>query len=119
MKRPTKHLPKSTKPIPLCYRCESRAAARETGSGPRYECGQTGAVAGCYMYRPVVPLVIARNPGDARELVAPWFIAARSHAIAHAKTILRVHKVRGGVVIWHDPSSKRHTTEDRQIEPDF
>ena len=53
----------------LCFRCEYRAqfleqefTKKDSGGGPRFEC-QTGlSVNSCYMFRPVIPLVI--EPSD-------------------------------------------------------
>ena len=64
----------------LCHRCDYRARYLEDGSGPRSECKSNGAVRSCYMYRPVMPLVLAPNEGDDRPLVAGIF-SSRSHSI--------------------------------------
>ena len=83
---------------PLCWRCDHRIAfvERVDAEGisfanltvenrphcPRYECGDLGAsVAGCYMYRPVVPVIIERDTGERRQLFAGAMIAARAHGV--------------------------------------
>lgn len=68
--------------LPLCHRCEFRARFLETGDQPRYECGQPGAVASCYMFAPVKPLVMEADNSDRRPLGGPWMISARRHAVA-------------------------------------
>lgn len=53
----------------LCFRCEERAKFHETGHAPRYECGEIDkAVNGCYMFKPVKPIVIKPRKGDERPL---------------------------------------------------
>jgi len=70
---------------PLCYRCEHRARFHETGHGPRMECqNATTASCGCYMYRPVEPLILRaaeseKQIGVKRPLGGPGMIAARAH----------------------------------------
>ena len=55
--------------IPLCYRCEHRAQFLENGSRPRYQCGEIGeAVHGCYMFKPVKPLVLKPRDNDHRPI---------------------------------------------------
>ncbi len=62
----------------LCHRCEYRARFLEDGLGPRYECQQAGrSICGCYMYRPVRPVVLKPRAGDKRPAGGPWAIAAR------------------------------------------
>lgn len=88
---------------PLCFRCEFRAEFLETGHGPRWECQQSGAVNGCYMYRPVRPVVLARDRGDHRNMAAPWFVSARSHGIRvcdEGKYVIR--GVKDGAVIYYE-----------------
>lgn len=65
----------------LCYRCEYRARYYETGSGPRYEChSQDTCVAGCYMYKPVVPCAtVPSNKVDWRPRHGPAMISSREY----------------------------------------
>jgi len=68
--------------IPLCYRCEYRAAYNETGHGPRCECQDVNtAVVSCYMYRPPRPLVISPNKGEDRPLHIGAAFSGRGHAV--------------------------------------
>jgi len=92
-------------PLPLCHRCEHRAVFLETGHGPRYECQQAGAVASCYMFRPVIPLVLHRDKGDRRGLMDGCMWSARAHAVGHAKVRLRAVLSQGGTVLWQEPFS--------------
>jgi hypothetical protein len=75
--------------IGLCHRCEHRAVFYETGRRPRMECGDVGrACSACYMFHPVVPLVLqAMDPKDSRPLFGPAVIASRvvSHRKAETK----------------------------------
>lgn len=63
----------------LCYRCEHRARYFETGSAPRAECGSPSmSVYGCYMYKPVRPVVVTQgNKDDPRPIFGPSMIAGR------------------------------------------
>lgn len=87
----------------LCFRCESRARFHEFGLASRYECAQPGAVRSCYMSRPAAPMVESVNDGDKRPVAAPWFVAARSHAVrlACGVTVLRPLKGGGHVKIFN------------------
>ena len=92
---------KTTHIVPLCHRCEHRARHLERGcDGPRYQCALSSAIISCYMYRPVVPLVIKSNKGDTRPLAGPGAFSSRAHAIAVADGLEPVMvKYRGGHVI--------------------
>lgn len=98
------------KSVPLCYRCEHRAAALETGlrDGPRFECKQADrAVVGCYMYRPVAPLVLAPDKGDKRPFMGPPMLAGRHHAVdVPCVFAIRAQEVEGGVVLYLVPEEK-------------
>ena len=63
----------------LCFRCEHRARYYETGSAPRMECGSPEtAVYGCYMYKPVRPVVVGpRDKSDPRPIFGPPMISGR------------------------------------------
>jgi hypothetical protein len=89
------------KKLPLCYRCEHRAAFNETKLGPRYECGVVSqSVYSCYMYRPVFPVIIKPDKGEKRDIAAPIAISARCHGIAIADDLeLVLTKHRGGYVM--------------------
>lgn len=66
----------------LCYRCEHRARYMEHGHGPRCECQDfLGNKYGCYMYRPVRPVVTGVDEGDARAQFAGSLLSARAHFI--------------------------------------
>lgn len=85
----------------LCHRCEYRARFLESGHGPRCECKEVGkAVSGCYMYRPVQPVVLAPQEGDKRPVQGSWMISARMRAAGllgeeHTYTVTDVVKVDG------------------------
>ena len=85
-----------TKSPVLCFRCEYRARALESGSGPRYECtylskgGKPQGVSSCYLYRPVSPLVLSRTPGDLRSPFGPAMCCARSCAVSVAQVKYRI-----------------------------
>lgn len=61
----------------LCFRCEHRASFLETGSRPRFECGTTMTVHGCYMFRPAKPIEVAPIAGEKRRIFDPWMISGR------------------------------------------
>ncbi len=53
----------------LCQRCEHRACFFEYGHAPRSECKDIeSAVMGCYMYKPVRPIVIKPRENDTRPM---------------------------------------------------
>lgn len=72
------------KPPRMCHRCEYRFQYKETGHGPRFECGQDGSVHSCYMYEPVLPVMLERNEGEVREVDMPYLFSARCHATRKA-----------------------------------
>jgi len=101
----------------LCYRCEHRARARETGHGPRAQCTDEGAVWSCYMYQPVRPLVLIANDGEERSIYRPAMIAGRSHAkgLMEGKlttgTLAGCLELDGSLVQWWEPNSVDETDE--------
>ena len=74
--------------IPLCYRCEYRAQFLENGRRPRHECGDGGAVYGCYMFRPVKPLVLKPRDNDTRPITLN-LLSGRVEAVRVADVELR------------------------------
>jgi len=68
----------------MCFRCEFRAQFHEVGHAPRYECGTDSSYVGCYMYKPVAPVVLEPNKGDKRSVKLPAMIRGRSQGIAVA-----------------------------------
>ena len=98
-------------PVPvkaLCYRCEHRAKFHETLVGPRYECGDISkGVFCCYMYQPVLPVVLVKSKGDKRPIAAGNMISARMEGIGVAEPIsteLKEVKIKNkkAYVIWHN-----------------
>jgi hypothetical protein len=89
----------------LCFRCESRARFWETGSGPRCECQDyETAVYGCYMYTPVLPVVLKKNEGDTRPQFAGAMLSARSHFVRVAEDAeMSVKKDNDGLVLYWVP----------------
>lgn len=64
----------------LCFRCEHRARFFENGRAPRCECGDINSSKyGCYMYRPVSPVILKRDENDSRPQFGPAFISSRSY----------------------------------------
>lgn len=86
----------------LCFRCESRALFLETGRRPRFECGDIEQCNhGCYMYKPVKPVILAKVTGDVRPQFGPSFISARSRYAGKPKMVLNVREVdEGNVLYW-------------------
>ena len=84
----------------LCYRCEHRAMFLESGRQPRFECGSaTSCVVGCYMYRPVNPIVIKPREGDSRPLTLD-IISCRVEGVRVADLQIGVKVVDDGVLIY-------------------
>ena len=66
----------------LCYRCEHRIKYIESGYAPRCECKETNiAVSGCYMYSPVLPLMLFTDKNDDRSPLAGSLFSSRSYVI--------------------------------------
>ena len=88
----------------LCFRCEHRAAFWETGHGPRCECGDVDScVVGCYMYCPVLPVLLARDKGDRRPQFAGSMLSARSHFAGLPNDMMRhlkTYRGRGNCLYW-------------------
>jgi hypothetical protein len=95
----------------LCFRCDHRAKFLEIGSQPRYECGQTGqSVCGCYMYKPVKPVILKRNKGDRRPQFAGYMLSARSRGVripTEREFILNFKKYKDGNVIYWAPKTRK------------
>jgi hypothetical protein len=88
----------------LCWRCENRAKAHETGHGPRYECTDfEHSKFVCYCYQPVKPVILKRQRGDKRPQFAGWAISARSEfAGVEEDLMLKVipHGRKGNTLLW-------------------
>lgn len=87
----------------LCYRCEYRAVALETGVSARAECGMlTFAAHSCYMYTPTVPLVVKPVAGDHRPLTGLWALRARVVAVGKLPdpVLLVAPSEHGSIVYW-------------------
>lgn len=88
--------------IGLCHRCEYRASFLDGGARPRYQCGDKGkTVIGCYMYLPVIPLVVSPLKGEKRPVFGPPMIAGRVEPVrvATTKEVKAVAgKVKGGIL---------------------
>lgn len=92
----------------LCYRCEHRARFFETGRGPRYECQQPEmAVHGCYMYKPVKPLILKKQKGDKRPEFAGAMLSARQEYVGLPDFELNLAKVKDGKVLYWEPPPKK------------
>ena len=97
----------------LCHRCEYRAVNKETGVQPRCECGTNVSVHACYMFRPVVPLVLVPlDKKDKRPFLGPAFIASRACAIGTAEGEYGcVKQGKGHVPYWKPKDNKIKTTK--------
>jgi len=86
----------------LCHRCEYRAQFFETGRRPRYECGDsTSNKYGCYMYRPVKPVVLKADKDDKRPQFGPWFLSSRSYFVRVAdEMVLDMKEIKEGNIIY-------------------
>lgn len=116
----------------LCYRCEHRARYLELntrgnkGPRPRHQCGDIErSVISCYMYRPVKPVVLTKDPpDDLRPMFGPFMVSARSQferlALSELKASidadllkLRASRTDDGVVLYWDcvPETFKHCKE--------
>lgn len=89
--------------IPLCNRCEHRVVFLESGHGPRCECQQETSVSSCYMYRPVLPVVLEPVGGDTREVGAAWVVAARAHGVEVPRMELTYRDTDKGRLLYWTP----------------
>jgi hypothetical protein len=87
----------------LCFRCEHRARYLESGHAPRHECGQVNeSKCGCYMYRPVSPVVIKPQDGDPRP-IGSGILSCRSEAVRVFQSRLMCKEIEDGfVILCHD-----------------
>ena len=99
-----------------CWRCEFRAQAHESGHGPRCECTMfDSASCGCYMYRPVRPLIQVRATGDRRPIGAGALLSPRMRAVAVADCKLEGYIDRTtsphSLVVYQKPIKKKAGNE--------
>ena len=105
----------------LCYRCEHRAVfLEESGKAkradskenhyvprPRLQCGDIELSSiGCYMYKPVKPVVVtASDPDDPRPIFGAPIIAGRVQAVRPVgdEVELSIEKVDDGVFVYWTP----------------
>jgi hypothetical protein len=97
----------------LCFRCESRAKFLETKMAPRSECSQINkAVTGCYMYSPVIPVILKKNKNDDRPQFAGYMISARSHGvklpITETEIVLDIKEFKDGNMLFWVPKNKKN-----------
>ena len=100
-----------------CFRCEHRAKFLETKLQPRFECGQTGqSVCGCYMYKPVIPVILKRNEGDKRPQFAGYMFSARSRGVRipveGKEIVLNLKKYKDGNMIYWTPKTRNNLCGD-------
>jgi hypothetical protein len=89
--------------IGLCGRCENRARALETGSGPRFECSDFSSNKhSCYMYKPTAPILFKREAGDRRPLLLNA-LSCKVEVIRIAKGEYILRKVKGGHLVYWKP----------------
>lgn len=101
----------------LCYRCEHRAKYLEKLSEskhsdeemyvprPRYECGEIDkAVNGCYMFKPVKPIVIKPRDGDSRPITLNM-LSCRVERVDDVKIELelRSEQINNSVIFYWAP----------------
>lgn len=96
----------------LCHRCEYRAVYLETGNGPRYECKQSDSVHSCYMYRPVQPVTLERNPADTRDVGLPPMIGPRYHRGEKPDMLLSGQQIgENTILLWWSPDTVPEVAE--------
>lgn len=107
--------PEPEGPLGLCWRCEHRAHYHEVQRGPRCECGGSGAVGSCYMYKPCYPVALRRSDsertlhGRQRPVAGPGMIAARCQGVLITDAELVGKKIRkkGVALLWVIPERKK------------
>jgi hypothetical protein len=88
----------------LCFRCEYRARFYETGQGMRCECHTPEmCVHSCYMYKPVMPVIVEKNKGDRRPQFAGAMISSRSHFVKIAESDMTLKSGKEGSVLYWVP----------------
>jgi len=88
----------------LCFRCEHRAAFLEKNIRPRFECGEIErSVHGCYMYKPVRPVILKKREGDKRPQFSGYLMSARSEYDGMPHMYLNVEELANGgsVLYWN------------------
>lgn len=100
----------------LCFRCEWRAKYCEEGHAPRYECGQIEDVmCSCYMYKPVMPVVLKPNQNDNRPFIGTVgnIFSGRSHYISLIEPKYKmIINDDGTYMIYVIPKTKRKKREN-------
>ena len=102
--------------VGLCHRCEHRALNRENPNyQPRCECGDKGATYACYMYRPIVPVILTKVKGDKRAQFSGWAFSARSSAFKTPsdKVELDLHKLKQGNILYWKPKTKTQDNKEK------
>ena len=108
-----------TKATGLCHRCDWRAQHRETGRQPRMECGSSGAVYSCYMYRPVLPAITDANSGDNRPRFSGFMISARERYVGvpeRDELWLKVQDLPQGQVLLYYVPTKTQRAQKAKTE---
>ena len=94
----------------LCFRCEWRALSLEKKGEPRCECGMHNIqVCGCYMFKPVRPVVTQVSPGyEDRPRYGPAIISARERGVELLDGVLTVVKVdkKKSALVWVEAVKK-------------
>ena len=96
----------------LCFRCEHRAHYLEglrkgKDHAPRFECSQIeSCVHGCYMFRPVKPIVIKQRKGDNRPLLLN-ILSCRVERIDDIELILKMESVKDGYLFYYVPDEQK------------
>lgn len=92
----------------LCYRCEHRAQFLERGWQPRLECGNVNsAVGGCYMYKPVKPIIFGKQPNDKRPITLGFFSARVKRSLTEPKLALEIKKTAAGIIAYWVPKTRK------------
>lgn len=88
----------------LCYRCEYRAQFLENKRRPRHECGVIEeAVNGCYMFKPVKPIVVAPRDGDDRPVTLNLFSARVERKEEDIPLKLHGENTKEGILVYWKP----------------
>ena len=92
----------------ICFRCEYRAQFLEKGHAPRCECGMIEqSKIGCYCYRPVAPVVLARDKDERRSVMMPETLRGRSHGVGIAECDVVFSELGRKYCLYATPKGKK------------
>jgi hypothetical protein len=108
---------------PLCHRCEHRVRVIECrqkdkeAGGPRYECGDLAhATCGCYMYKPVAPVIVRPAEGDPRPIGGNWMLAGRVRGVDVVAVDIKQEKLEDGTYVFWPVKRKEPKKQEKAVK---